>query len=608
MDLICIDPDKCVNCHRCIAVCPVKFCNDGSSSEHVEVDNDLCIQCGRCIPACTHDARYYQDDFENFLTKSHNNVAFIVAPSMVASWGTNYKKLISLLKNQLKAKKVYDVGFGAELTVMKYEEHIQKNKPKCVIAQPCPVVVKFIEIYHPDLLEFLAPVDSPAMAMARYLREVKGFKGEIAFISPCIAKVNEIRDVNTQGYINYNLTYQKIQDYIEKKGININDQPETDFDDFQAERAVNFARPGGLKETVLRDIDIPLKIRKIEGELIFEEYFDELLKDLREKNEVPLIVDVLNCDKGCSFGPGTLQVFTQDEADYYLNMRIQEQQKKHGNLKKFQKLFKKLKSDLAGNPFLRKYSRRINKYDRKDVSPKEIEKIYTNMGKLEEKDFVNCGACGYVTCEDMAYAIRFKRNVKENCHYTVNSELIANKEAANSLAQIVIQAIGKMNKEMSDIKIIFAEINNSFSITNDALVNTGKSNELLVELSKKFIPIVDSITDISDQTHMLSLNASIEAARAGAAGKGFAIVAHEVDKLSSQTAVEVEKITPMVANLIENINKINKRGERVIDDLKSVKASYETFVSSMQSVNGIMGDLLEHSNRLKEIFDYVEKD
>jgi ferredoxin len=45
--VISIDDDKCVNCHQCIAVCPVKFCNDGSG-ETVKINENLCIGCGNC--------------------------------------------------------------------------------------------------------------------------------------------------------------------------------------------------------------------------------------------------------------------------------------------------------------------------------------------------------------------------------------------------------------------------------------------------------------------------------------------------------------------------------------------------------------------------------
>ena len=46
--------DKCVNCHRCIGVCPVKMCNDGSG-DYVKVNHDRCIGCGQCIDACVNN-------------------------------------------------------------------------------------------------------------------------------------------------------------------------------------------------------------------------------------------------------------------------------------------------------------------------------------------------------------------------------------------------------------------------------------------------------------------------------------------------------------------------------------------------------------------------
>ena len=54
--VVAVDATKCLNCHACIAACPVKFCNDASGT-HVEVIEDLCIGCGECIDACTHGAR-----------------------------------------------------------------------------------------------------------------------------------------------------------------------------------------------------------------------------------------------------------------------------------------------------------------------------------------------------------------------------------------------------------------------------------------------------------------------------------------------------------------------------------------------------------------------
>lgn len=604
MDLITIDPDNCVNCHRCIAVCPVKLCNDGSSNDHVTLNNEGCIYCGRCVEACEHDARHYNDDFDSFISRPHRELVFIVAPAVTGSWGNNYKKIISFLRSSFKGQKVYDVSFGAELTVMKYEEFIKNNKPKCVIAQPCPTVVKYIEMYKQELIQYLAPVDSPAMATARYLREILGYKGEIAFISPCISKAFEFNDPNTNKYINYNLTHQNIQKYMESKNIELSSLPSSDFDDFQAERAVNFARPGGLKDTVLRDLDIPLKIRKIEGEVVFSEYFEELAKNIQENKPVPLIVDVLNCEKGCCFGPGTLKKLSVDEVDDVINRRIEEQQKKHKGVSNYMKSRAKIIKELEGNKFERKYSRKDYKFSDFRPSESEIEKIYALMNKTKKEDFKNCRHCGYDSCEDMAIAIIAGVNNMSNCMFVVANNLEYQSNHITELTIKITSSIKDINSKVNDIKMIFAEITNSFSLTHDALHNVSASNNKLLGLAEKFKPIVESITEISDQTHLLSVNASIEAARAGEAGSGFAIVAHEVDKLSSQTATEVEKITPMVGDLIKSINAINKRGELVIDDLNSVKSSYATFYEIMENISSQMNML---SNETEKLDEYIEK-
>lgn len=74
----------------------------------------------------------------------------------------------------------------------------------------------------------------------------------------------------------------------------------------------------------------------------------------------------------------------------------------------------------------------------------------------------------------------------------------------------------------------------------------------LSEESQEIIGIIQTITDISDQTNILALNATIEAARAGEHGKGFAVVAEEIQKLSQQTKDAVENIETIVHEVVRN--------------------------------------------------------
>ena len=82
-----VDSEKCCNCHRCIAVCPVKLCNDGSG-DFVTLNSDLCIGCGSCIEACTHGARTGIDDTQAFFAelKKGTPIVAIVAPAAVVNF------------------------------------------------------------------------------------------------------------------------------------------------------------------------------------------------------------------------------------------------------------------------------------------------------------------------------------------------------------------------------------------------------------------------------------------------------------------------------------------------------------------------------------------
>ena len=85
--------------------------------------------------------------------------------------------------------------------------------------------------------------------------------------------------------------------------------------------------------------------------------------------------------------------------------------------------------------------------------------------------------------------------------------------------------------------------------------STEKCRDIILSLgekSKEIINIVNVITDISNQTNMLSLNASIEAARAGEHGRGFAVVAQEIQKLSEQTRNAVDNIGKIIQEVVNN--------------------------------------------------------
>ena len=106
----------------------------------------------------------------------------------------------------------------------------------------------------------------------------------------------------------------------------------------------------------------------------------------------------------------------------------------------------------------------------------------------------------------------------------------------------------------------------------------------------------DVITDIADQTSLLSLNASIEAARAGEHGKGFAVVADEIRKLADQSAESASRITGIIESLIKNSNV-------TVDTMKQVTEAIEKQNVELQNTKSVFGNL---NSEIKEVGGAVD--
>lgn len=301
-----VDPEKCVNCHRCIAVCPSKMCNDGSG-DYVKLNDDLCLGCGSCIDACTHGARIGIDDADEFFAdlKKGENIVAIVAPSSVVNFQGKELELNGWLKS-IGIKSVFDVSFGAELTTKSYVEYIKKNNPKCIISQPCPALVSYIELYKPELIPYLAPADSP---MAHTMKMIRHFYKQydnckIAVISPCYAKKHEFEEI---GMGDYNVTMKSLDSYFKENKIDLSSFSKVEYENPMAERGVLYSTPGGLMRTAERFVPgISSKTRKIEGHPAVFNYFNQLSETVANGDfSVCQLIDCLNCECGCNQGAKT---------------------------------------------------------------------------------------------------------------------------------------------------------------------------------------------------------------------------------------------------------------------------------------------------------------
>lgn len=111
------------------------------------------------------------------------------------------------------------------------------------------------------------------------------------------------------------------------------------------------------------------------------------------------------------------------------------------------------------------------------------------------------------------------------------------------------------------------------------------------------------VNAVAEQTNLLALNASIEAARAGDHGRGFAIVASEISKLSSETNQASEKISRTIDTLKEGLLEIRTAVE---DDRAYVDRGYETVEKLIQEFKAIQGDLEKSQNYIHGMNEAIQ--
>ena len=601
-----VDPEKCCNCHRCISVCPVKMCNNGSG-DHVSVNHDLCIGCGTCIDACVHGARTGIDDMQAFFAElsSGTSIVAIVAPAVAV----NFKGMDLELNGWLKSigvKAIFDVAFGAELTTKTYVEQIKRDKPDIIISQPCPALVSFVETYQPNLIKYLAKGDSP---MAHTVECIRHFYPEykdckIAVISPCYAKRREF-DENGRG--DYNVTMKSLNIWFREHGIDLAKYPKVEYENPPAERAVLYSTPGGLMRTAERFVPgISSKTRKIEGQPAVFEYLSGLDNSLLSgKKPYYLLVDCLNCEKGCNRGGGTTnRNMPLDELESFVEERAKERQEKWKT------------SGLRKKRALKKLERTVNKYWKPGIyersyndrslamqkliripSSDELQQVFISMDKHSKADMYDCGACGYNGCEQMAVAIFNGLNRRENCHHYVQH--VANldhekeiREAINGITNAVRSGSEALQSNVRDLQ----EIRNINTLTIEGIKELNKKIDGIWD-------VVGIINNVADQTKIIAFNAELEASSSGEAGKNFHIVATEIRRLSDTVIDSIKEIKT-------NIEEIQKASDRLILDSekgsKQINASYENAKSLERGFGSIMATPQVSDDATEEIRNRVD--
>lgn len=603
--------EKCVGCNKCIRSCPVLKANVAGEGK-IDVDATMCIQCGACFDNCNHKARDYEDDTEKFLADLRNGkkMSVIVAPAFIANYPGVYKKVYGYLKS-LGVAHIYSVSFGADITTWAYITFLKETGEQGLISQPCPAIVNYIEKYQPDLISKLVPLHSPMMAEAIYLKKYQNVSENLVFLSPCIAKRLEINDKNTGGYVKYNVTFKKLMDKIGDRYQGAQEAEEESTYGLGA----RYPKPGGLKECVHFFLGSQTAVLQVEGE---EEAYKFLKEYAKRRDNLPFMVDILNCQKGCIRGTATDERIDDTDVELAINemnkLVKNEKERRSDNpwnstlsLEKRWKYFNAQFKDLDIRDFTRNYTdKRVSV---KQPTMRELDDIFLDMNKTtKQSKCIDCSCCGYTTCVEMATAIYNGVNKKENCiHYI------------KSLAEIECSEIEVINNRLKEVIGHFGELNEGVEVlshSNTMIANdTNRVTKAVMDLSRECEDIKESlgffyefieaykrsnneIADIASVTNLLSFNASIESARAGEYGKGFSVVAGEIRNLASSTKhlieennQQAEKTVPKILASVEGIKNLVNHIEKMRELITSIATTTEEVSKQSDSIWSLSNDI-----------------
>ncbi len=165
------------------------------------------------------------------------------------------------------------------------------------------------------------------------------------------------------------------------------------------------------------------------------------------------------------------------------------------------------------------------------------------------------------------------------------------------------------------------EIVNTINSIQESSQGTLGYMEKLIVTSGEIVHILETVNNVSKQTHLLALNASIESARAGEAGKGFAVVADEIRKLAENTGDAVKDVNSLINNIqqeVKGVYEVVKENSvrvekgvtltRVIEDnLEKINTSYGDVRNMVKKINDLSEKEVQLTHEVGKEIEAVEK-
>ena len=407
---------KCKNCYKCLRECPVKAID--VKDLQAKIIDDRCILCGKCTIVCPQNAKFVHSDVDliwQMLNDPNNRVIASVAPSFVSSFDVDDFQAFKIALGKLSFADAEETAVGAKEVSKEYKRLLKSGEFKNLISSACPAACRMIQLYYPSALKYLAPIDSPMIAHAKMLRE-RHPDAKIIFIGPCIAKKREAKE---SGLLDGVLTFEDLKNMFDQKGIVPTEISHFSFDQNQGE--ANYAKHYPTRRGIIKSFET------------LPEGYEYIAIDGAQKCQETLEnIDYLSgtflelscCVESCINGPCSL-------IPYGGSIRAMSKIHSYVDKEKLRPVALQAKDSNFSIDLSHSYPR--VRVKNKVPTEQQIKDILARTGKFRPEDELNCGACGYSTCREKAWAV-------VNGYVDIEVCLPYMRERAESMSYEVIQS------------------------------------------------------------------------------------------------------------------------------------------------------------------------
>ena len=478
---------RCKDCYKCLRECPVKAIE--VIKHQAQIIDKRCILCGKCTSVCPQNAKKVHSEKEAVLKllQSGKKVVASVAPSFVSSFGVKDFNVFKIALGKLGFSDAEETAVGAAVVTEKYKELLLSGKYKNLITSACPAVNRMIRLYYPEALPYLATVDSPMLAHAKMLK--KRFPdARLVFIGPCIAKKREAAE---SGLLSGVLTFEDLKELFDLNGIILSDIANIPV--AEKDSKVNRAKYYPISRGIIKSFE-----NYIDGyEFVAVDGADKCREVLENIDSLSnMFLELNSCEYACINGPCSL---IHKGVAVKANAEIREYTNK----------------DIAsGGTGTVKVPEGIDfslvhgriKPDDHIPSMKEIEDILAKTGKFTPEDELNCGACGYNTCREKAWAVANGYADIEMCvpymrerAESMSNEIIENSPNGIILINYEFKIIDINSKAVSlyGIQDKFIKGRELYEFIDASDFMTAVSEEKNIYRKKLFIPNTKKFAELS---------------------------------------------------------------------------------------------------------------